>query len=347
MVSVMYVRHGDVSDKSDFVFNTDAIVDSESLCTFLAEHYMRRDSIPRDILLSFDADEDDIETLSEFLNNQAEHRVYVKKPARGVNRELVSVVIGNAAEKARQIKLSAQKDEDVLVELAHLLRLETLPQRIEAYDISNIGKENITAGMVVYENGKPLRSDYRLFKMRTVSDTTDDYASMREALKRRIKHLKEDATGAFSIYPDLLLIDGGKGHVSTVMDILHEENVDIPVFGLVKDDFHKTRALCTENEEINIARERSVYMLIYAIQEEVHRFTVGSVNAAKRATLKKSSLEGIDGIGPSKAKKLLGAFGTLGALKKASQEEIKAVKGISETDARNVYEYFSKENKQK
>lgn len=346
-MSVMYVRNGVVSDKADFVFNTDAIVDSESLCTFLAEHYMRRDSIPRDILLSFDADEDDIETLSEFLNNEAEHRVYVKKPVRGVNRELVSVVIGNAAEKARQIKLSAQKDEDVLVELAHLLRLETLPQRIEAYDISNIGKENITAGMVVYENGKPLRADYRLFKMRTVSDTTDDYASMREALKRRIKHLKEDSTGAFSVYPDLLLIDGGKGHVSTVTEVLREENVEIPVFGMVKDDFHKTRALCTESEEINIARERSVYMLIYAIQEEVHRFTVGSVNAAKRATLKKSSLEGIDGIGPAKAKKLLGAFGTLGALKKASQEEIKAVKGISETDARNVYEYFSKENKQK
>jgi excinuclease ABC subunit C len=229
--------------------------------------------------------------------------------------------------------------------LAQLLHLETLPERIEAYDISNIGTENVTAGMVVYENGKAAKAEYRLFKMRELNGTTDDYASMQEAIRRRIKHLREDQSGSFSKYPDLLLIDGGKGHVSAVKEVLREENIDLVVFGMVKDDFHKTRALCTETEEINIAKERAIFMLIYKIQEEVHRFTVGKVMAAKSATMKHSSLEKIQGIGPSKAKKLLASFGTLTALKNASESEILAVKGISADDAHNVFEYFREKDK--
>ncbi len=346
-MSVMYVRNGVVNDKADFLFNSDAIVDPEALSSFLAEHYMQRDDIPQTLLLSFALDQDEIETLENFLSLRAQHKIYIKTPIRGKNKELSAVVVGNAAEKVRQAKLSAQKDEGVLIALTQLLHLETVPQRIEAYDISNIGKENITAGMVVYENGKPLKSDYRLFKMRSLINTTDDYASMREAITRRIKHLKEDKVGAFSVYPDILLIDGGKGHVAVVKEVLKSEQVDIPVFGMVKDDYHKTRALCTDTEEINIARERSIYMLIYGIQEEVHRFTVGKVRNAKRATLKRSALENITGIGPSKAKKLLGAFGTLSALKKATESEIRAVKGISDADAHNVFEYFLSRRKQK
>ena len=164
-------------------------------------------------------------------------------------------------------------------------------------------------------------------------------------VKRQL-HLLEDKSGSFSEYPDLLLIDGGKGHVAVVKEVLKEKGVDIPVFGMVKDDYHKTRALCTESEEINIARERSIFMLIYSIQEEVHRFTVGKVSAAKRATMKRSSLEQIEGIGPAKAKKLLAEFGTLSKLKTASESEIQAIKGITAADAHNVYVYFD-ENKQK
>ena len=137
-----------------------------------------------------------------------------------------------------------------------------------------------------------------------------------------------------------MLIDGGKGHISVVKEVLREENMDIPAFGMVKDEFHKTRALCTDTEEISIAKDRAIFMLIYSIQEEVHRFTVGKTTAAKRRTLKHSSLESIDGIGPSKAKKLLGAFGTLSALQKATEGEISAVKGISKADAEKVYNYF-------
>ena len=340
-MSVLYVRNGIVNDKADFLFNSDAIIDEESIASFIVEHYISRDNIPSLLYVSFDVNEEDLNTLETFLSERSGHRVHIKKAVRGVNKELTAIVCKNAEEKARQKKLEIQKDEDVLLDLAKLLRLEAVPERIEAYDISNIGKENITAGMVVYQNGKPLRSDYRLFKMRTVKENADDYASMREALTRRIKHLKEDSSGAFSVYPDLLLIDGGKGHVSTVKEVLRENNIDIPVFGMVKDDYHKTRALCTDSEEISIARERGVYMLIYAIQEEVHRFTVGIVSAAKRSTLKHSSLEKIDGIGPVKARKLFGSFGTLNALKNASVNEIKAVKGINEQDAYNVFQYFN------
>ena len=341
-MSVLYIRNGVVNDKTDFVFNSEAITDNEALTSFITEHYMYSESIPKNVMLSFELDIEDLNMLEHFLSERAEHRVYIKTPERGQLKELVSVAYNNATEKARQTKIETQKDQSVLLNLAAMLKLEVVPERIEAYDISNIGRENITAGMVVYKDGKPLKSDYRLFKIKTVTDMTDDYASMREALKRRIKHLKDDKTGAFSEYPDLLLIDGGKGHVSAVKEVLASESIDIPVFGMVKDDFHKTRALCTDTEEINIAKERAIFMLIYGIQEEVHRFTVGKVNAAKRSTLKHSSLEKIDGIGPSKAKKLLLGLGTVAAIKKASVEEISAIKGITKKDAEKVYEYFNK-----
>ncbi len=339
-ISVMYVRGGIVNDKADFVFNSDAITDNEALASFVANHYMNRDYVPRSILLSFELEADDINMLEEFLSQKSDHRVYVKHPERGSNKELTMVVYGNAQEKARQTKLETQKDEDVLINLARLLKLETLPERIEAYDISNIGTENITAGMVVYENAKPCKADYRLFKIKSLINTTDDYASMQEALRRRIKHLKEDQKGSFAKFPDLILIDGGKGHISAVKQVFQDEGIDLPVFGMVKDEFHKTRALCTDTEEINIAKERAIFMLIYKIQEEVHRFTVEKVMAAKQATLKHSSLEKIAGIGPSKAKALLGAFGTMSALKNATEAEISAVKGISKTDARHIFAYF-------
>ena len=340
-MSVMYVRDGLVSDKTDFVFNNEAITDSEALSTFLIEHYIDREYIPKSIILSFELDDDDIADIEHFLFDKFNHKVVVKKAERGTFRDLANIVRENAAEKIRQLKLQNQKDESVLISLAQLLALETLPERIEAYDISNLGSENITAGMVVYKNGHPSKSDYRLFNIKTVSGAPDDYASMKEAIRRRITHLKEDSTSSFSEYPDLMLIDGGKGHVSAVKEVLREENVDIAVFGMVKDEFHKTRSLCTEQDEINIAREQAIFMLIYRIQEEVHRFTVDKVMRAKRASLTHSSLEKIEGIGPAKAKRLLQAFGSFTAVKKATVEELVAVKGITQGDAANIYKYFN------
>lgn len=340
-MSVMYIRNGVVSDKTDFVFNNEAITDSEALSAFLIEHYIEKEYIPKNIILSFELSEEDICDIEQFLFNKVSKRITVKKAERGAFKELANVVKENASEKIRQLKLQNQKDESLLISLAELLGLESLPERIEAYDISNIGSENITAGMVVYKNGHPYKNDYRLFNIKTVNGAPDDYASMREAIRRRINHLKEDTSSSFSEYPDLLLIDGGKGHVSVVKEVLAEEEIYIPVFGMVKDEFHKTRSLCTEQDEINIAREQSIFMLIYRIQEEVHRFTVDKVMKAKRNTLTHSSLEKIDGIGPAKAKRLLQALGSFSAVKKATEDELTAIKGISKNDAAKIYQYFN------
>ena len=339
-ISAMYVRYGAVSDKYDFTFDSDAQTDSGALSAFLVEHYNRYDYIPRNIVVSFELDEADKDTLEKYFSECAGRKVTLHRPERGDIKKLCDTVVSNAAEKARQLKLQMQNDESVLAKLATLLALETLPQRIEAYDISNIGAENITAGMVVYEDGKPKKSDYRTFSIKSV-DGIDDYSSMREALTRRILRLKSEKSGSFAQIPDLILIDGGRGHISTVKAVLENEGVDIPVFGMVKDDFHKTRALCTDTEEINIAKEKAVFGLIYRIQEEVHRYTVGRTTNAKRSTLKHSSLENIKGIGPAKAKALLLHFGTFSAVKSADITALEVVPGISQTDAENIYNYFN------
>ncbi len=343
-ISVMYVRDGAVTDKADFSFGANTIADSGTLTSFLIEHYRIHDYIPKNILLSFSLEEEDITSLVEYLSVKAGRKISVRTPERGDLHKLCETVRENAAEKARQSALDAKKDEYVLYELAELISLESLPERIEAYDISNIGSDNKTCGMVVCQNGKFNKSDYRVFNIKSV-EGTDDYASMREALGRRFEHLLNDEHGSFASYPDLILIDGGKGHISAVKQVMREKGIELPVFGMVKDDFHKTRALCTENEEINIAKHRSVFMLIYGIQEEVHRFSVKRTSEAKRKTLKHSSLENIKGIGAAKAKLLLSALGGLVAVKQADEETLAAIKGINRNDAANIVAYFSKKDR--
>ena len=339
-VSVFYVRGGVLHDKADFLYGADSILEAEDMTTFLCEHYKAREYIPQRILLAFDMEDEDIELVSAYLSKLAGRRITVKTPERGALRTLCEMVQKNAADQAKLYRIDAEKDESVLVRLASLLQLEGYPARIEAYDISNLGREHITAGMVVCKDGKLSRSDYRSFKIAGV-DGVDDYGSMREALNRRLAHL-EDAEGSFSELPDLILLDGGRGHVSVVKELLRERGMEIPVFGMVKDDFHKTRALCTDTEEISIAREREIFLLIYKLQEEVHRFTVSRMENAKRKTVKTSSLTKIEGIGDAKAKKLLAAFGGISALKQATQEQIAAVRGISNRDAEAVWQYFQK-----
>ncbi|MGM9682632.1 MAG: excinuclease ABC subunit UvrC [Eubacteriales bacterium] len=344
-VSVMYIREGVLTDKRDFMFGPDQIADGETLSSFLVEHYRMCDDVPRNIIVSFELDDADAEALTEYLSGKAGHKVTLKTPKRGDLRELCKTADENAAEKARQYKIESRKDDGALTALASMLALEVLPERIEAYDISNIGSENKTAGMIVVGGGKFLRADYRSFNIKSV-EGTDDYACMREALERRFAHLLADTSGSFSEAPDLILLDGGRGHVSVAREVMRKMNIDIPVFGMVKDDYHKTRALCTEDEEINIARERSVFMLIYRIQEEVHRFTVSKTGNAKRRTLRRSSLESIQGIGPAKAKKLLAHFGTLAALRSADIGALTEVAGISAGDAERIYAHFHEERGQ-
>ena len=332
----MYVRDGAVIDKSDYVYGTNTIVDSGTLSSFIAEHYQIHDYIPKNILLSFALEEEDMQMLEGFLSERAEHKISIKTSERGDLRKLCDTVNENAAEKARQYVIDASKQEEVLVELARLLQLEVLPERIEAYDISNIGSESKVCGMVVAEGGKLNRSEYRLFNIKSVKGT-DDYASMREALERRINRMSEVSVGAFAKQPDLILLDGGRGHVSVIKELMREKGIDIPVFGMVKDEYHKTRALCNEKDEINIAKNKAVFVFIYSLQEEVHRFSVSKSSRAKISTLKRSSLENIDGIGKAKAAILLAEFGGLAQIKRADTERLAATKGISRADAERIY----------
>jgi excinuclease ABC subunit C len=289
-------------------------------------------------LLSQPLEEEEQETVVNYLSDLAGRKVTVSVPERGDGRALCEMVSANAADKAKMYRLDAEKDNSVLLRLAELLCLETLPERIEAYDISNFGTEHLTAGMIVCKNGKFAKSDYRTFHIKSV-EGTDDYASMREVLARRLKHL-EDENGSFSEFPDLILLDGGRGHVATVRGLLREMELDLPVFGMVKDEFHKTRALCTENEEIAIAREQQVFRLIYRIQEEVHRYSVARMEQAKGKTLTTSSLEKIPGIGKQKAAKLLSAFGGLSGVKHATREQLEAVGGLSQKNIDSILSYF-------
>ncbi|MBE6667006.1 MAG: excinuclease ABC subunit UvrC [Ruminococcaceae bacterium] len=344
-ISSMYIRDGALTNKNDFLISSDAITDSEALCAFLVEHYEMNSFIPKLIAISFELDNDDKTDLEAYLSHKLGSKVEIRRPERGHISELCKQALENAKEHVRQEKNKAQKDDKALLSLAELLALEVLPERIEAYDISNIGAENITAGMVVFKNGTPSKADYRSFNIKTVVGKPDDYSSMREALDRRFSHLKNDSNGCFSEYPDIILVDGGHGHVAVAKEVANKHGICVPIYGMVKDEFHKTRALCTEKDEINIAREQSVYMLIYKIQDEVHRFSVGKASSAKRKTFKRSSLENIDGIGPVKAKKLLKAMGTLAEIKNASTDVLERVDGITQTDAHNIYKYFHSNQK--
>ena len=338
-LSVFFVRGGVCTDKQDYLFDKENITDRDSLLSFICDLYRGRSDIPRLILISFSPDEDDRSMAAEYLGKLAGRKVEIRTPERGVLRALCETVTANAQEVAQKSATHERKQEGVLLRLAHILELESYPARIEAYDISNFGKEHLTAGMIVTRDGSFSKRDYRSFKIKSVQGTTDDYASMREALSRRFAHLS-DPEGSFAEYPDLILLDGGKGHVGVVRELAAEMGIDVPIFGMVKDDFHKTRALCTDSEEISIAKETAVCRFIYGIQEEVHRYTVGTMKKAKGKTLVTSSLTQIPGIGPAKAAALLKMPGGLQAVKRASREELLAIKGIGEKDADAIIEHF-------
>ncbi len=331
-ISVYFVRSGCVVDSHNTVLSGNEIIDSDSVVSYISDMYSRRAYIPREILIGDMPC--DCEELSEVLSGIAEKTVRVRRPIKGDGKALCDMVYENAKQHAAVYDAESEKDNKTLVKLASMLSLEVLPERIEAIDISNYGSENITAGIIVCENGRFKKSGYRTYKIRSVEGKPDDYASMSEAIRRRLAHADSDGL------PDLLLLDGGKGHLSVISELLRDMGADIPVFGMVKDDFHKTRALVSLDGEISIARDKAVFSLIYKIQEEVHRYTLSRMTNAKRSTLKKSSLEAIDGIGPAKAKKILAHFKGLAPLKNAEIEDIIEVKGISLANAAAVRLHF-------
>ncbi len=343
-LSIFFIRSGSVTDSENHTWGADRIIDSETLTSFLCELYTRREFIPKEILVSYPLEGDDQNILTEFLSAKAGSRVYVHIPQKGEKKALCDMVYENAKQSAKLYTKENEHDNAVLVKLASMLALEVVPERIEAYDISNFGQDNITAGMIVAENGKLKKSDYRSFKINI--DGQDDYAAMRQAISRRLAHLS-DPEGSFSNPPDLILLDGGRTHVSAVRALINELGLDIPVFGMVKDEYHKTRALTDDQNEIAIAREQSVFVFIYKLQEEVHRYSITRMGNAKRKSVKTSTLEEIPGVGKAKAKKLLAHFKSLAKIKAASTSELTEVTGITATDAENIVNYFKSSNSAK
>lgn len=329
---------GRLYDHENFVVKS-SVDDDAELSQFIINYYSLNREIPKNITL--DRELDDKESVEKWLTDKLGKKVYITFPKRGEQARLVSMCRKNAAEVLAQIKGRTSREYSVLEELKNLLGLSKIPEYIESYDISNLaGSENV-AGMIVYENGKPLKKAYKKFKIKSF-EGQDDYASMAEVLDRRFSEYNElkDTGEGFGRLPDLILLDGGKGQVSAVEPILKKYNVSVPVFGMVKDGYHRTRAITGSGGEITINSRRSVFTFISKMQDEVHRFSIGYHRSRRKKSVFKSSLTAIDGIGEVRAKSLLKNFRTIENIRNADLKELENCPGMTHDSALSVYNYF-------
>ncbi len=338
IVSILIIRGGAVTDRQDIETGS-ALLDDEGIADFITLHYSAREYIPHEVLLSSEMEADELRLLSDFLSERAGHKVTLRVPVRGDGRRMCELAQQNAEHAAEVAAVREKRGSEVLARLSKLLSLEVVPERIECYDVSNLGAEHITVGMIVIDGTKFKKSAYRLFKIEGLTEP-DDYASLTEALVRRLGH-KEWT------YPDLILMDGGVGHVHTAEAAVASAGAEIPVFGMVKDEHHKTRAIATsDGREVSVAREPEVFRFIYGLDEEVHRFSITAMRKAKSKTMKKSSLTSVYGIGEAKSSAVMKHFKTMSALRGASVSEIGEVNGISEKNAEAIYAFLHGEGAQ-
>ncbi len=329
-------------DTENFIIDdVDDEVDFRS--QFLLRYYTLRSEIPAHIAL--DGEIEDRENTELWLSEKKGRRVYLNIPQRGTQKNLVDMCQKNAFEALGQLRGVTGRQLSVLDELKNLLGLDKLPEYIESYDISNLAGADNVAGMVVFENARPLKSAYRKFKIKSFSGQ-DDYGSMAEVLTRRLneyKKAREDGveTG-FGRLPDLILLDGGKGQVGAVLPVVAAFGLPIPVFGMVKDDHHRTRAIVSDTGEIAIRPNRAVFTFVTNIQDEVHRYSIG-FNRQQRKRVLGSTLEEIDGIGKKRAKELMRFFRTIKKISTATVEELEQAPGMTHPAAVSVYNYFHEE----
>lgn len=316
--------------------------EEEARSQFIASYYAMRD-VPHRIMI--DGEVDDFESIAEYLRQKRKKSVDIMIPQRGEQKQLLDMCRNNAAERVAQKEGAYLRDTAVLDELRSLLGLKTVPEYIEAYDISNMaGKDNV-AGMVVFRNGKPLKAAYKRFAIKSF-EGQDDYRSMNEVLCRRMdeyeKHKNDGENYGFGKMPDLILLDGGKGQLSAVMPVLEKYGMQSRTFGMVKDSHHRTRALVGQYGEIAIKPTRPVFRLITMIQDEVHRFAIGYHHKkSEKASLEMQLCE-IEGVGKTRAVSLLKAFKGINEIAAADVEQLCGVKGITKTVAQNIYDFFRK-----
>lgn len=333
---------GRLFDRESFVFDSgDSDSETEE---FILRYYTIRDDIPKNIAI--DKDFDGLTAMQDWLSEKRGSKVYVTVPQRGEQAQLMAMCRSNAAEELAQRKGATVKEYSVLEELKELLGLEKIPQYIESYDISNLaGTENV-AGMIVYKNGKPYKCAYKKFKIKGF-EGQDDYASMAEVIGRRFDeyYKAEKADEGFGKLPDLILLDGGKGQVAVVKKVLREMNIDVPLFGLVKDDKHRTRAVTGDGGEICVSSRRALFTFLSKMQDEVHRFAIGYHHSRRSKNTFKSSLTDIDGIGEKRARAMLKYFRTIDNISKADLEELEGCPQMTKNAAIAVYRYFHSNEK--
>lgn len=352
VTQVFFVRSGRLIGRDHFFMNVREDDDLPGLISaFIMQFYSGTPVIPRELFLQEDIE--DKELIEEWLSEKRGSRVYLITPKKGTKEKLVELAEKNASLVLSQDKEKIKKEEGrtigAMKEIAGLLNIPGI-SRLEAYDISNTSGYQSVGSMVVFEKGKPLRSDYRKFRLKTV-EGPNDYKSMYEVLSRRFTHgmreKEEDVESSFSRFPDVIMMDGGKGQVNIAKKVLSELKLDIPVCGMVKDDHHRTRGLYYNNEEIPIDTRSEGFKLITRLQDEAHRFAIEYHKSLRGKNQVHSFLDDIKGIGSARRKELMKAFDSAEDMKAATVEDLAAVPGMNQRAAESVYEYLHRaENKE-
>ena len=333
--AVIKYRGGRLVDKENF-FIGEEYAESEMRRDFLLNYYTKQSDIPKEIYV--DDEFDDEEILTELLRGQVNHAVKFVIPHRGDGMAQVLLAQKNAGEYLALKVGRTAKEIKSLEDLKTLLGLEKVPNIIESYDISNFGDTGVVGGMIVYRNGRPYKAGYRKFAIKTV-DGQNDYACMQEVLRRRLQRYL-DGDENFSPLPDLILLDGGKGHISAVSEVLDELKINVPLFGLVKDSKHRTRAIAKEGGEIEIKSNRPLFALLTEIQDEVHRFSITFQRVKHKQKTYSLELTEVKGIGEAKARMLMKTFKTKAAMKAASVEELQKATKISAEKAKELFDFI-------
>lgn len=352
VIQIFFVRDGKLIGRDHFhLRGVDDEKQEDILQSFLKQFYAGTPFIPKEIMIECEIEEQEI--IAKWLGERRGSKVSILVPKKGQKERLVELAHKNAAliltQHSEKIRREEERTKGAMQEIAGWLGLDGI-QRVESYDISNISGFQSVGSMVVFEQGKPKRSDYRKFRIKTVQGP-DDYASMQEVLTRRFRHGLEDRRqvaagekaeeiGGFTVFPDLIMMDGGKGQVHVAEEVLRELNIVIPVCGMVKDDKHRTRGLYFQGEELPIKVNSEGFHLMTRIQDEVHRFAIEYHRSLRSKVQVKSVLDDIAGIGPKRRKQLMKHFQSIEAIKQASVEELEAVESMNEAAAKSVYQFF-------
>lgn len=334
-VEILVFKNYRLSDKKHFFL--DGFNDKETLYSEFLPRYYVNCPIPSRIVLDFATE--DFAVLEHWLCEKAEKKVTLLNPKMGDQLKLLEMCLENAAENLSEKTERTGKEMSALNELRDLLGLDKTPRYIEAYDISNTSGSDNVAGMVVFKDARPYKSAYKRFKINTFQGQ-DDYRSMAEVLQRRFEEYKNQTDSGFSTLPDLILLDGAKGQISAVLPVFQRYNITVPVFGMVKDSKHRTRAIATTGGDISIKSNRKAFTLITNIQDEVHRFAISYHKKLRSKNVTTTVLLEIEGVGKQRATALLKHFGSVAKIKEATEEELCKVQSITPKTAQNIIEYF-------